>query len=57
MVDMFFYRDPEEGEKEQAEAEAAKKAIAVEEEAQPADWDVGTGPQAGAINPGLIQSE
>jgi len=55
MVDMFFYRDPEEGEKEQAEAEAKKAIGAAEEEAQPADWEVGTGPQAGALNPALVQ--
>jgi small subunit ribosomal protein SAe len=56
MVDMFFYRDPEEVEKQQKE-EAEAKALALagtEEPAQAAEWDVGGGPQAGAINPGLV---
>ncbi|KAJ7028531.1 40S ribosomal protein S2 [Mycena alexandri] len=55
MVDMFFYRDPEEVEKQQKEEAEAKAALlqGAEEPAQPADWDVG-GAQAGAINPGLV---
>ena len=61
MVDMFFYRDPEEVEKEQQEASTAKAAAAgAVEEAAPSDireWEVGTGPQAGAINPGLVAAE
>jgi len=41
MPDMFFYRDPEEVEREQAEAAAAKAAAAEEAapEAAAADWD------------------
>ncbi|KAF7357875.1 40S ribosomal protein S0 [Mycena venus] len=56
MVDMFFYRDPEEVEKQQKEeAEAKAAALAgTEEPAQAAEWDVGGGPQAGGINPGLV---
>jgi len=54
MVDMFFYRDPEEVEKEQQEAGADKLAL-VDEGAGFAKWDVGSGPQAGAINPGLVE--
>jgi len=61
MVDMFFYRDPEEVEKEQQEASTAKAAAAgAVEEAPPPDvreWEVGTGPQAGAINPALVAGE
>ncbi|KAF7322618.1 40S ribosomal protein S0 [Mycena chlorophos] len=56
MVDMFFYRDPEEvdkQQKEEAEAKAAALAGGVEE-AAPAEWDVGGAPAAGAINPGLV---
>ena len=57
MVDMFFYRDPEEVEKEQQEATTTKAAVAsaAEEAAAPdvREWEVGTGPQAGAINPTL----
>jgi len=56
MVDMFFYRDPEEVDKQQQE-EAAAKAVqageAQEEVAQ--EWDVGAG-QAGAINPNVLES-
>jgi small subunit ribosomal protein SAe len=48
---MFFYRDPEEVEKEQQEAAEAKA-----EEPGFAKWDVGSAPQAGAINPGLVES-
>lgn len=61
MVDMFFYRDPEEVEKEQQEATSAKAAIASAAEEAPApdvkEWEVGTGPQAGAINPTLVAGE
>ncbi|KAJ6507330.1 ribosomal protein S2, flavodoxin-like domain-containing protein [Mycena vitilis] len=56
MVDMFFYRDPEEVEKQQKE-EAEAKAAALqgpEEPAQAAEWDVGGGAASGAINPGLV---
>jgi len=51
MVDMFFYRDPEEVEKEQQDAAEAKA-----EEPGFSKWDVGSAPQAGAINPGLVES-
>jgi small subunit ribosomal protein SAe len=56
MVDMFFYRDPEEVEKQQKEEAEAKAALLQgnEEPAQAAEWDVGGGPTAGAINPGLV---
>jgi len=52
MVDMFFYRDPEEVEKEQQEAAAEK---ADEAAGLASKWDVGSGPQAGAINPVLVE--
>ncbi|CAK5275492.1 unnamed protein product [Mycena citricolor] len=53
MVDMFFYRDPEEVEKQQKEeAEAKAAANAGTEEQAPAEWDVNAG--AGGINPGLV---
>jgi len=51
MVDMFFYRDPEEVEKEQQEAAETKA-----EDPGFSKWDVGSAPQAGAINPGLVES-
>jgi len=51
MVDMFFYRDPEEVEKEQQETAEAKA-----EDTAFAKWDVGSAPQAGAINPGLVET-
>lgn len=54
MVDMFFYRDPEEVEKEQQDA-AAERGITADEGAGYTKWDVGSGPQAGAINPGLVE--
>ena len=61
MVDMFFYRDPEEVEKEQQEAAAAKALAAGggEEPAPPgaSEWEVSSGPQAGAINPTLVAGE
>jgi small subunit ribosomal protein SAe len=57
MVDMFFYRDPEEVEKQQAEEAAAKQTAVAEVEAAPGmvEWDVTAAPQAGAINPTLAQ--
>jgi len=57
MVDMFFYRDPEEVERQQQE-EAQAKLAAAEPEAQAggfSEWDVSTAPQAGGINPALAQ--
>ena len=56
MVDMFFYRDPEEVERQQQE-EAQAKLAAAEPEGQAglSEWDVTTSaPQAGAINPTLV---
>ncbi|EPQ57136.1 40S ribosomal protein S2 [Gloeophyllum trabeum ATCC 11539] len=54
MVDMFFYRDPEEVEKQQQE-EAQKALAAAEPEAAPglSEWDVTSAPAAGGINPAL----
>jgi len=56
MVDMFFYRDPEEVEKQQQEEAAAKAAQHGDGEGAPVpDWDVSGAPQAGGINPALAQ--
>jgi small subunit ribosomal protein SAe len=57
MVDMFFYRDPEEVEKQQQEEAQAKLAATTGEDvaAGLSEWDVTSGPQAGAINPVLAQ--
>lgn len=55
MVDMFFYRDPEEVDKEQQEAAAAKLAAAQPDEAGTGaalDWD----PSA-PLNPGLAAAD
>jgi small subunit ribosomal protein SAe len=60
MVDMFFYRDPEEVEKQQEEEKAAKLAAAAEtqpETGAAADWDVTAAPTAGGINPALATGE
>ncbi len=55
MVDMFFYRDPEEVEKQQQEDAAAKATTQPgEAEVQVTEWDVGGG-QPGGINPALTQ--
>jgi len=55
MVDMFFYRDPEEVEKQQQE-EAAAKLAAQQGVVEPvSEWDVSGAPQAGGINPSLAQ--
>jgi len=53
MVDMFFYRDPEEVEKQQQEEAAAKLAAqqGAEDAAPASEWDVGTG----GVNPALVQ--
>lgn len=57
MVDMFFYRDPEEVEKQQQEEAAAKVTGTVGEEvAAPTEWDVSGGHQPGGINPTLVES-
>jgi len=52
MVDMFFYRDPEEVDKQQQE-EAAAKLAAQQGSAEPVptEWDVGTG----GVGPALTQ--
>jgi len=49
MVDMFFYRDPEEVEKQQQEEAAAKLALqqGAEVDAPAPEWDVASGPAAG----------
>lgn len=58
MVDMFFYRDPEEVEKQQQDEAAAKAAAAtVEPEAGVTDWDTTAAPAAGGINPGLVAGD
>jgi len=62
MVDMFFYRDPEEVEKQQQEEAAAKIAAqqGVEGEGAQAglsEWDVSSAPQAGSINPALVAQD
>lgn len=57
MVDMFFYRDAEEVEKQQQEEAAAKQAAqqgAHDGAAQP-EWGVSPAPQVGGINPALAQ--
>ncbi|KAG8932488.1 structural constituent of ribosome [Tulasnella sp. 419] len=56
MVDMFFYRDPEEVEKEQEDARLAKESAAAGGEAPGgvSDWDVGGATGAvGAVDGGL----
>ncbi|KAF8893449.1 40S ribosomal protein S2 [Infundibulicybe gibba] len=55
MVDMFFYRDPEEVEKQQAEEAAAKLAAQQGDVEAPVagEWEVSTG-QPGGINPSLV---
>ncbi|KAH9964416.1 ribosomal protein S2, flavodoxin-like domain-containing protein [Russula compacta] len=56
MVDMFFYRDPEEVEKQQQEEAQAKAAAAGEADAAPvSEWDVTSAPVVGGINPALAQ--
>ena len=54
MVDMFFYRDPEEVEKQQQEDAAARATTQQgEPEAPVTEWDVGSAPLG--INPALAQ--
>jgi small subunit ribosomal protein SAe len=61
MVDMFFYRDPEEVERQQQEDAQAKAALtagdATVDNQGLSEWDVTSAPQAGAINPGLVAQE
>jgi len=52
MIDMFFYRDPEEVDKEQEAAKAALAATAYEQPEQP-DWDVAGLGGAGALPPSI----
>lgn len=58
MVDMFFYRDPEEVERQQQE-EAQAKLAAAEPEAQGglSEWDAPSAPQPGSINPALVAQD
>ena len=58
MVDMFFYRDPEEVEKQQQEEAQAKAAAAGDAEVAPVtEWDVSSAPVVGGINPTLATQE
>jgi len=62
MVDMFFYRDPEEVERQQQEeAQAKSQALGAVVEPQenlgPTVWDPTSAPQAGGINPGLVSQD
>ncbi|KAI0026628.1 40S ribosomal protein S0 [Vararia minispora EC-137] len=54
MVDMFFYRDPEEIERQQQEEAAAKAAPAVEDAPAAAEWDVPAASHPGGVNPALV---
>jgi len=57
MVDMFFYRDPEEVEKQQQEEAQSKLQAATEAQGEDAgDWGV-SAPAAGTIDPGLVAAE
>ena len=56
MVDMFFYRDPEEVEKQQQEEAQAKAAATVGEAEAPADWGT-SAPVVGGIDPTLVATE
>lgn len=55
MVDMFFYRDPEEVEKQQQEEAQAKAAAVAVEPAEITDWNVAAAPAPGGIGPSLAQ--
>jgi small subunit ribosomal protein SAe len=59
MVDMFFYRDPEEVEKQQQEEAAAKAAQhGGEGDGAPvSEWDVSGAPQVGGVNPALVAQD
>lgn len=58
MVDMFFYRDPEEVDRQQQDEAAAKAALVAgataEEGGGAAEWDVSAAPAAGGINPAVL---
>ena len=51
MVDMFFYRDPEEVDKAAEEAKAADAAAEVVQPAVVTDWEVSAGAGAGTLAP------
>ena len=60
MVDMFFYRDPEEVERQQQEEAQSKAQNVVVDEPEalgPSVWDPTSAPQAGGINPGLVSQD
>lgn len=60
MVDMFFYRDPEEVERQQqeeAQAKAQAPGIEAQDNLGPTHWDTTAAPQAGGIDPGLVAQE
>ncbi|EPS97594.1 hypothetical protein FOMPIDRAFT_1128428 [Fomitopsis schrenkii] len=59
MVDMFFYRDPEEVEKQQQEEAAAKAGATAGETAEAPinEWDPTGAPAAGGINPALAAGD
>ena len=54
---MFFYHDPDEINRRQAEEATAKAAAATARDAEPtaelSEWDVSAAPQAGGIDPML----
>ncbi len=57
MVDMFFYRDPEEVEKQQQEeAEAKLQSAEGAEETGATEWNVSAPAQAGGIAPGVLET-
>ena len=49
MVDMYFYRDSEEVERQQQEEAAAKAGVDQPEVVTNTDWSIGAAPQAEAI--------
>jgi hypothetical protein len=60
MVDMFFYRDPEEVERQQqeeAQSKAQAPGIEPQENLGPTVWDTTSAPQVGGIDPGLVAQE
>jgi len=61
MVDMFFYRDPEEVERQQqeeAQAKAQAQAPGIEQpDLGATTWDTALPSQPGAINPGLVAQD
>ena len=59
MVDMFFYRDPEEVERQQQEEAQSKTQALIEPQDNigPTVWDPTSAPQAGGINPGLVSQD